>query len=387
MALFQKKQFEELANEKGKYCISIYIPTQRNGENKESVIYLKNEISKVQKELSGLGLKQKEIDEYLAPVKKLHDDVNLWRHLSDSLIIFRSKERFEYHTLPVESEEFSLVSDHFYVLPLINLFNENHRFFILSLSLKNNKLYEATQHEISEIVTEDEFPEDIYDSTGHDVVQKSLQMRGEQTGNSREAYPGKAGAMYHGKGEGKDDKETEVLKYLEDVDDGLENVLKDYNTPLVIAAVDNIYSHFKEVSNFKNIFPKNVPGNHDDNDIVGIHEKAMSILTPYFDKVKNEKKQNYSEAIGKTAASLEDIVVSADAGRIDTLFVVQSEHIWGKYNREAGTIDKHDEKQEGDICFLDLAARNVFLKGGQVFIENQEDLPENSAPANAILRY
>lgn len=387
MALFQKKQFEELANERGKYCISIYVPTQRNGENKESVIYLKNEIAKVQKELSGFGLKQKEIDEYLAPVKKLHEDVNLWRHLSDSLIIFRSKERFEYHVLPVDSEAFSLVSDQFYVLPLINLFNEDHLFFILSLSLKNNKLYEATQHEISEIVTEDEFPDDMYDSAGHDVVQKSLQMRGEQTGNAREAYPGKTGAMYHGQGEGKDDKEVEILKYFEDVDASLNNLLNDYSTPLVVAAVDNVFSHFKEVSNYKNIFPKNVPGNHDDNDIIGIHEKAMNILTPYFNRVKDDKKQKYSEAIGKTTASLEDIVVSADAGRVDTLFVAKGEHIWGVYNREEGTIDKHEEKQEGDICFLDFAARNVFLKGGQVFIEEQEDLPENTAPANAILRY
>ncbi|HKJ78015.1 MAG TPA: hypothetical protein VKA10_00715, partial [Prolixibacteraceae bacterium] len=235
MALFQKKQFEELAGEKGEYCISIYIPTERQGENKESVIHLKNEIAKVQKQLSGFGLKQKEIDEYLDPVKKIQEDVNIWRHLSDSLVIFRNKNRMEHYVLPMKGlQSFSQVADRFYLLPLINIFNEDNRFFILSLSLKSNKLYEATQYEISEIETGDAFPETMYDSAGHDVVQKSLQMRGEQTGP--EGY-----AMYHGQGEGKDDKKVEVKKYLEDVDRGLKEVLNDYDTPLVVAAVDNVF--------------------------------------------------------------------------------------------------------------------------------------------------
>ncbi|MFW5830694.1 MAG: hypothetical protein ACOCVA_00495 [Prolixibacteraceae bacterium] len=387
MALFTKKQFEELASEKEKYCISIYIPTERNGENRESVIYLKNRITAVEKELENFGLKQREIHEYTTPIKKLHDDVNLWRHLSDALVIFRNKERFEYHTLPLEVEEFSLVSDRYYLLPLINLFNEDNLFFILLLSLKKNRLYEATQHEITELATEDYFPEDIYDSVGHDVEQKSLQMRGEQAGDGRANYPGKTKAMYHGKGEGKDDKEIEILKYMEDVDDGISKLFEGYRTPLLIAAGDNIFSHFKDISNYKYIYPKNVSGNYDDEDIVGIHEKAMDILTPYFDEVRNSKKESYSEAIGKTTASLEDIVVSADAGKIDTLFVAKHTHIWGEYHREAGKIEKHEDKKNMDNCLLDYAARNVFLKGGQVFIEDQEDMPENTAPANAILRY
>lgn len=387
MALFKKNQFEELANEKGQHSISIYIPTERNGENKKSVIYLKNQIAEIEKELGNFGLKKREIKEYIEPIKKLQEDVNLWRHLSDALVIFRGKERFEYHTLPLEVQEFSLVSDRYYILPLIKLFNEDNLFFILLLSLKYNKLYEATQHEISEIVTDDEFPGDIYDSAGHDVVQKSLQMRGEQTGDGRANSSGKTKAMYHGKGEGKDDKEREILKYMEDVDDGLSALLEGYRTPLVIAAVDNVFSHFKDVSNYKNIFPKNVSGNYDDDDIIGIHEKAMGILTPYFDEVRNSKKERYTEAIGKTTASLEDIVVSADAGQIDTLFVAKDARIWGEYKRDEGKIEKHENKEPMDTCLLDYAARTVFLKGGRVFIEEQENLPENTAPANAILRF
>ncbi len=380
MALFTKKQFDDLANEKGNYCISIYIPTQRNGENKESLIRLKNKVSEVEKQLSEIGLKPMEIEEYIRPFKEeLIDNSSVWRLLSDALIIFRSKEKFEYYTLPLQVDEFSQVSDEFYLLPLLNIFNQDDKFFILVLSLQNNKFYEATQNEITEISVEDIFPETYFDSAGHDVVQKSLEYRSKM--------PGKEFAPFHGKTEGKDYKETEMMKYLQDVDDSLNELLKGYGSPVVVASIENVFSHFREISDYKNLYPKCVHGNYDNGDIQVVHEKAKELLAPYFSKVKNEKKSSYSEAIGKTTSSLEDVVVSADSGQIDTLFVARGNHVWGDYNRKAGKIDIHQNKRKLDKCLLDLAARNTFLKSGQVFIEDAGNLPEKEAPVNAILRY
>ena len=379
MALFKKEQFDKLAKEEGKYCISIYIPTNRNGENKESMIRLKNEVAEIEKKLAGFGLKPKEVDEYIRPLKQLTEDTGFWRHLSDALMVFRSKEMFEHYTLPLQVQESSQISDRFYLLPLINIFNKDNRFFILLLSLKKNRFYEATQHEITEIVTDDIFPEDIYDSAGHDVVQKSLQYRSEQTAGGY--------GLYHGKGEGKDDHNTEIMKYLEDVDKGLNQLLEGYDIPVVVAAVESLFAHFREVSNCKNIYPKCVPGNQDNGDILLIHEKAKELLEPYFDKVKNEKKEKYAEANGKTTSSVEDVVISADAGSIDTLFIARGKQVWGRYNKNSGTIDVHEKQEAFDNSLLDLAARKTFYTGGKVFIENQDNLPENNAPVNAILRF
>jgi len=388
MALFKKEQFEELAKENEKYCISIYIPTRRGGENKESMINLKNEIKRVEKVLKDHGLYQKEIDSYVKPIKNLLEDVNIWRHLSDVLALFRSKNRFEYYTLPMKGlQHFSQVSDRFYILPLVDMFNRNQLFYILALSLNKNRLFEATQHELIEIDISDVLPKNKYDSAGHDVVQKSVQMRGEQSGEARSTYPGKAAAIYHGKGEGKDDKEIEMQKYLEDVDRGMKELLNDNQSPIVVASVENLFAHFKENSTLKNLYPECIPGNHDNSDALLLHEQAVELLQSYFEEEKNSKKESYSEANGKTTSSLEDIVVSADAGAVDTLFIARGEQVWGDYNREERKIEKHDKKHKNDKCLLNFAARTVILKGGKVFIEEQSNLPENTAPANAILRY
>ena len=113
MALFTKEEFDKLAKEEGKYCTSIYIPTSRKGENKESIIRLKNKVAEIEKKLIGFGLKHKEVDDYIHPVKQLLDDKRFWRHMSDALIVFRSEENFETYTLPLQVQEFSQISRSF----------------------------------------------------------------------------------------------------------------------------------------------------------------------------------------------------------------------------------------------------------------------------------
>jgi len=380
MALFQKKQFDELAGVKTEYCISIYVPTQRVGENKESKITLKNHVAKIEKELTEFGLKKAEVNEYLEPIRKLLDDSSFWRLLSDTLVVFRNRDKFTYHNLPLQTPEFSIVSNSFYLFPMLDIFNQNDSYFIFLLSLKKNKLYEATQHEIAEVETNGAFPGNFHDSAGYDVVQKSLEFRSRMPG--REFLP------FHGKGGGKDFKETEVMKYMTDIDNGFKELLEGYNIPVVIAAVEDIFSQLKDTSSFKYLYPKCVTGNFDNEDILFVHQKANELLEPYFDKSKNEKREKYLEAPDSMILSNpEDVIKAVFMGQVDTLFVEKGSHLWGDFNEETGEVTFHDERKPLGNCLVDFAARQTFLKNGQVFIEEKADMPESHSPLNAVLRF
>jgi hypothetical protein len=178
-----------------------------------------------------------------------------------------------------------------------------------------------------------------------------------------------------------------VLKYFEDLDGSLNDLLKEYEIPLVIAATENVFAHYREISNYKNIYPKYVAGNFDEDDVQLIHDKAAEILEPYFNEMKNEKKSKYHEAAGKTTTSLQDVVISADAGRIETLFIEKGKHVWGEYKSDEAKIEVHDNPNPLNNDLLDYAARNTFKTEGDVYIVEQEDMPEGDSPANAILRY
>jgi len=379
MAIFKKEEFNELANECGKYCISIYIHTQRSGENKEGRIKLKNHIQEIETEMAeDLGLKPKEIQEYLKPLKDLQEDTNLWRHLSDTLIIFKSNNTFYHTTLAIDTHEISLISKKFYLLPLLSTFNNTQNFFILTLSQHHNALYEATQNEIIEVITKDIMPENIDESIGKDVEQKSLQFRSGQTGQGK--------AMYHGKGEGKDDKKEETIKYLTHLNNGLNDIIEDYEIPLIVAAVDNVFSLFKEISTYKNIYPEFIPGNPDNEDILLIHEKACDILTPYFNQLRKENKKKYVEGKNKSA-TIKEVLQASYEGAVDTVFIKKDELLWGKFNKEENNFEIHKTKEPLDYCLLDFAAKKAFLQGGKVFLEDKKELPEPDSIANALLRF
>ena len=381
MTTFNRKNFQELSETQCEYAVSIYIPTQVGGDNRnQSMIRLKNHVQDTEKQLEALGLKPREIDEFLKPINEMLDDSILFRSLSESLAIFRCKSSFEYYTLPIEVEEFSVVSPTFYLLPLLPFFNKKDSFYIFSFSQNKNRLFEATQQEITEIDTGDDFPSSFKDLLGKDTESQNVNIRSVGSrGRDGEAYS-------YGKGE-TDIEDKEWRLYLEDINRALTNIIGLDGDPLVIASVESNFGHFTEYSSYKNIYPEYLSGNFENETPQVLHKRAKEILQPYFDETRIDKKEALIDGNIPQVSGLEETIIAADAGRISTLFVAKAKHTWGIYTPEEAKVEIHETKKEMDICLLDLAARKTFLKGGKVFMVDQENLPNEGTMLNAALRF
>jgi len=379
MALLSKKQFEQLAAESGKNCISIYLPTERSGTNRKSIVRLKNHLKKVEGELREQGEKPESIANLLRPVQELIYDMAFWRYLSDALILFIHEGHLKHYTLPLEVDDFSMVGQHYYLLPLLSMFNKNDGFFILTLSQNQHMLYEANPYEIQPVDAGELLPESLEAATGGNVRQKSLQFR------SGQAQGGLG--LYHGQGEGKDDKQQDIKKYLTEVDRGVNGLIDAHGTPLVVASVESLFSMYRELSTYKNLFPVAISGNWDHEDILLVHERACELLAPYFDELRNRQKEMYAELNHKTTSRLDEMINAARAGGVETLFVKKHERVWGEIGENTGVVAFSEKRKPEDICLLDYIARSTFLKGGHVFLEHEGALPKPEAKANAILRY
>ena len=117
-------------------------------------------------------LSQDEIDQLGEPVEKLLDDSNFWRHQSEGLALFISKDFFRSYTLPVDFGELSYISNHFYLKPLVPLFSGDERFYLLSLQPDKVRLFEATRYRCDEIDIEDKVPSQLEDRVGHDFEER-----------------------------------------------------------------------------------------------------------------------------------------------------------------------------------------------------------------------
>ena len=381
MKTFNRSKFEKLSEITSDYAVSIYLPTQEVGDNRnKSMIKLKNHIQKTERELESLDVKPREIKEFIEPMKQLLESSSLFRDLDKSLVVFRSKSTFQYYTLPIEVEEFSMVSHIFYLLPLLQFFNNKESFYIFTLSQNKNRLFEATQQNITEVDVGDDFPDSLEDLLGSDTVSQSVNIRSVGSrGRSGEAYSfGKGGA---------DIEDREWRLYLQEINRALTNYIGLDGEPLVVASVESTFGHFKEFSSYKNIYPKNLSGNHDKTSSKDLHKQAIELLDSYFKEAITEEKKVLIDGNIPQISDLKETVIAADSGRINTLFVAKGEHVWGTYIPQKLEVERHEERKPMDICLLDMAARETFLKGGKVFLVEQENLPNKKSRVNATLRF
>lgn len=384
MALLKKKEFEQLANVKSKYCISIFIPTHRAGKEvieSHDRLKLKKKTQELETRLEEKGLNEREREPYISDLKKLLDDSEFWRHQSDGLSVFITKDDLKYYSLPLYFDEFLYISEEFYLKPLLNLFNTDKKFFMLGLSLHDIKLYEATKYEIVQLEADALTPENLTDAVGKDFKEKVLQMR---TGQSEAG-----GAVYHGHNMAKDFKEEEVEKYLRNADKGLNEVLREEKAPLVIFGDKNIANTFKNLSNYKYIHDNILSPDANNVDLFFLHEEAKELLQDYFEKEFQKKMNQFPELHrkGKASDALNEIIPASVNGKIDTLFVKQAETLPGKVDENELKIEIDSKISDENQCLLNLAAIQTFKQGGKVYVLHEDEMPGNKKTVNAIFRY
>ena len=130
-----KKTFEALATNLHQHCVSIYLTMHKTGkEHHERLAQanLKSCIREVQNLLAEHQMHENEITNYLKPIENLVTDGELWGKPSDGLAIFLDKKGLRYFSLPIPFSTKTQVANHFYLTPLLPLYNN--RIEILAFS-------------------------------------------------------------------------------------------------------------------------------------------------------------------------------------------------------------------------------------------------------------
>jgi len=378
--MLKKEIINQLLDTTGSNCISIYIPTHRAGDSQGDRIRFKNAIADAEAQLKQQGLNEPETKNLLREAKSFIDNADFWLDQSDGLAMFIGPDHFSHHKLPIRFESFVMVSDHFYLLPLLPIVNKDRDFMILALSQNEIKLYQAQPYGITPVVIDDLVPDGKEELMAYIEAQPSIQLHDSGNGNS---------AVFHGQGGGKELEGERILEYFRHIDKGLQEIYRDNKMPLVVACVDYLFPIFQKANTYPHLMEFNISGNPEHEDVVLLHEKAMIPMKEIFDKDKKEKKENFTGymAEDKASFSLDGIVKAAVEGRVDTLYVNHEVKTWGEYNTESHKIVVEKEYQPGARCLLDFAAREAFRSGAQIHNVTREELPQPTANINAIFRY
>lgn len=384
MSMINDQAFKELSNYNNEACVSIFIPTQRGGKEvleEKNKKHLHSEWTQIKKELKGKNVTDEIIEKIGKPIQELIDNRDFWRHQSDGLAIFASPEFFKSFTIPVNFEAYHYISKEFYVKPLVPAMTGDGKFNILAIQLEDVNFYEATKYSIMPVEIDDLTPSRLEERVGFDYKEKALQFRTQGEGGEK--------TQFHGHGGSERDEKTEIKQFFRAVDQGLKDHLTKEKLPLVVICQDYLFPIYKDANTYNHLIDKVVPGNPNDTDMLGIHQKALEIAEPYLNENRDEKIEKYKESSNteNTTSAVTDIIPAVYQGKVDTLFIENRAEVWGEYNEDTMEVKLTENHENGNISLLNLAAKKTVEMGGKVYLVEHEFMPQKKSKMNALLRF
>ncbi len=379
-----KEELKELLAPCGENCISLYMPTNRAPvEGRQDLIRFKNMVRETEERLIRGGLRGPQAKEYLAPLLRLTDDLGFWQYRGDGLALFYSGDVIRHFRLPMRFEELAVVANRFHLKPLIPFFTEDSVFYVLALSQNEIRLIQGNRYGAWEVELED-IPASLTEALRYDDPQRQFQFHSKTPAGGG----GRRHAVFFAHGVGLDDSKDDIHRYLQQIDKGLKEVLRQNRVPLMLAGVDYLASIYREVNTYSNLLGEGIIGNPELLRPEELHARAWKLIQPRFLKAREEAISQYKQlaGTGRTSREIAEIVPAAAQGRVERLVVALGVQIWGRFLSDRGSVVLHGGPAAGSEDLLDLAAIQTLLNGGMVYTVEPDALPDNAA-ITALFRY
>jgi hypothetical protein len=378
---FGRDQLKELFQVDTAPAVSIYMETHRKGsEVAAQPLRLRAAIEEARGILSSDGTDGG--DDVLAPLEALIGDRDFWRHQADGLALFASREIGRLYRLPVQMPDMVVVGPTFHTRPLIEFLQAPERFWVLSVTQKEVRMWEGS---ISGIAPVDlaTVPSSLREALGTEVVVDRLNLRSPR---GRGLAP-----VFHGHGAGKDDTKQDLEKFFRAVDAGVRELLADEIGPIILAAVDYYHPIYRSISKLENLATAGIVGSVSGWDEGRIHAATWPIAQKSVEGKLNVALDLWEKSYGrgKTESELATIARLAVAGRIRLLLTEKGRTVWGRFDPTSGDIEiirEGGNDPDGDaVDLLDELAEVTIQYGGRALVLSSARIPTDTGIA-AVLR-
>lgn len=365
-------ELRDLAKAEFETCVSLYVPTFRSGrETLQGAIRLKGLLQGAETELEGRGMRSGAIEALLEPARDLVEDTGFWNYQKEGLALFLSEGYQKGFQLPIDVPALQVVGGCFYMPPLLPLLSGDGHFYVLTVSEKQIRLFDATRFHFHEIELED-VPQSMAEALMGDDNERQLQF---YTGTGGTSKGSRRAAMFFGTGDegGMEQQKVDYRRYFDRVDAALAPTFRNLPAPVVLAGVSYLLPIYRAANTSAEILDGEVHGNQDRTPESEIHQAAWQVAAEHFGKKAAGAKERFGELHGTGLASdqPDKVLRAAESGRVDTLFVALE-----SLGAEPASVDLDSNR----------CARFTLNHGGEVVTFPTESMP-TAAPLSAIFRY
>jgi hypothetical protein len=358
------------------------MPTDAGADYDKNRIRFKTLVGRAEKLLEESDCGSREVEELLRPARKLIMERPFWKASSRGLAMYLAPGIRRTYRLPFEPEERAHVGERFLIRPMVRLVARERRYMLLALGLGDNRLFEATPHTIREIPAEN-LPEGISETLRFDVFEKHLQ------GHATARASGSGARMtFHGHGSSKEDRTSQVRRYVHSVAHGITDLLAGETAPLVVATLPYLLPVFRSACGYPHLADGSVAVDPGHMEVDELHRRSLEAAESVFAAELDRALERYGDAAagGEASSDPAEVVLAAVEGRVNTLLLAEGTGHFGRLDPDSREVVVREEPQEGDTDLSDLAAAHSLLAGGRVLAAPRERMP-NRAPLAAIMRY
>lgn len=271
-----ERELQELQAFKRPLCLSVYVPLlDPNETTSPNRIEFKNLLKEAEAALLTAGASKSVVEKTLQPARHLMNDRELWPPRHNSLTLFMHPDFFRYYHLPTSATPYLLtVETGFNLGPLLEIMAANQPYYVLALSHKNVRLYEADRYHLKRLRLK-HFPTDMKQALNIDEYPN---WRETHTIAPTYSYSGKGSEAVHGQYNVRQVDKDLLAEFFHLIDKQLRPFLRLKKWPLIIMGVEYLLPLYHQANSSSYLVKGGVTGNFEKASLDTIHKKAWAYL-------------------------------------------------------------------------------------------------------------
>lgn len=344
--------------------LTITLPTHRTSpDNKQDPIRVKNLVTAAANRLTDTYGKRA-VEPILRRLEALAGDID-YRYTLDGLALFVNQDTSFLFTVPFPLKERVVVDETFYTRDLVYALNRTPRYWVLALSEKPTRLFEATRETLQEIQTGG-FPMTHLGPGGARGIPNDPAI-------NQSAY-----------------RDEHHRIFFRQVDEAFAPFMAGDPLPLALIGVDRYLAFFREVSKHNDAIVATLTGNYDNTTAHDLGRLIWPLVEANLQHRSQYVLRELEAAVGgqRYCSTLGEVWRFAHEGRIATLLVEEDYHQAALVDESGLRLTFIDEPTTPEALddAVDEVIAVVIDRGGKVVFVPNGSLQAHQRIA-AILRY
>lgn len=377
---------ELLQSEPKAPAITIYLPTHRTAtppHMTEDQIRFKNLIHRAIEILKNRDDGRELIPVLESRLNELQDDREFWEAQTEGLLMCIRPGSFRMFRLPIDTEEYVAVADHFHLAPVFGVLEDMQEYHVLAVAQHMPALYKGDMYDLQ--ASDIRLPENL--AAGLNIDELNQKSEQQASAHGQNILPG----GYNGRGGAKDPTEEDRMRFWRMIDRAVNNKLEG-DLPLILAGIESEVVEYRSISKYPKILNGTIQGSFSGAKPQDLFQPALDIvrkelLNPTHDDVIAEYKRAKGQAPELAAHDMAAIADAAEKGRIDKLLLADIRYTTDTVRDNTDPVPVITFPPEESAQAVHDIANRVWHTSGQIVDIEAGHMPERGALVLATLRY